>query len=90
MADVLMKGIDISTYQKNVDFNKLKKSGYDFVIIRAGVGRYASQKDDEFEKVLKPQDFMLVVIGILMPLQMILAHCLFRIWRKRKQKHSKK
>jgi len=53
MADVLMKGIDISTYQKNVDFNKLKKSGYDFVIIRAGVGRYASQKDDEFENHYK-------------------------------------
>ena len=53
MADVLMKGIDISTYQKNVDFNKLKKSGYDFVIIRAGVGRYASQKDAEFENHYK-------------------------------------
>lgn len=49
MANVLMKGIDVSTYQKNVDYNKLKASGYNFVIIRAGVGRYASQKDDEFE-----------------------------------------
>lgn len=45
----LMNGIDVSTYQKNVDYNKVKAAGYDFVIIRAGYGRVASQKDAEFE-----------------------------------------
>lgn len=45
----LMKGIDVSAYQKNVDYNKVKSAGYDFVIIRAGYGRVASQKDAEFE-----------------------------------------
>ena len=45
----LMKGIDVSTYQKNVDYNKVKAAGYDFVIIRAGYGRVASQKDTEME-----------------------------------------
>lgn len=45
----LMEGIDVSTYQKNVDYNKVKAAGYDFVIIRAGYGRVATQKDPEFE-----------------------------------------
>ena len=46
----VLKGIDISTFQgNNIDFNKVKKSGIDFVIIRAGYGREASQKDDCFE-----------------------------------------
>ena len=43
------KGIDISTWQTNVDFKKVKDAGYDFVIIRAGYGREASQKDEQFE-----------------------------------------
>lgn len=44
-----VKGIDVSQWQGNVDFNKVKKAGYDFVMIRAGYGRYASQKDPYFE-----------------------------------------
>lgn len=31
-----LRGIDISTYQGNVDFEKVKDAGYDFVIIKAG------------------------------------------------------
>ncbi len=30
------RGIDVSTWQDNIDFNKVKKDGIDFVIIRAG------------------------------------------------------
>ncbi len=41
--------IDISTFQSNIDFNKVKKDGINAVIIRAGYGREASQKDSEFE-----------------------------------------
>ena len=40
------KGIDISYCQTAVDWNKLK---VDFVIMRAGYGKYASQKDNMFE-----------------------------------------
>lgn len=29
-------GIDISVYQKNVDYNKLKEQGIEFAIIRCG------------------------------------------------------
>lgn len=41
-------GIDISRYQGTVAFSKVKKE-VDFVIVQAGFGRYASQKDICFE-----------------------------------------
>lgn len=43
------KGIDVSVWQGNVDFSKVKASGIDFVIIRSGYGRLSSQKDTKFE-----------------------------------------
>ena len=43
------KGIDISRYQGQPDFSKLK-SEVDFVIIQAGFGRYARQVDAQFER----------------------------------------
>lgn len=46
---VKIKGIDISQYQTNVDFKKVKASGIDFVIIRAGYGKFLNQKDPQFE-----------------------------------------
>lgn len=49
MREPIMKGIDVSVYQKGVDYNKVKSAGYEFVIIRAGYGRVATQKDPEFE-----------------------------------------
>lgn len=42
----MIHGIDISSYQPNVDFIKVKESGTDFVIIRAGFG---TTKDNMFE-----------------------------------------
>lgn len=45
-----MKGIDVSKWQGDIDFNKVKASGIDFVIIRAGYGRVISQKDPYFEQ----------------------------------------
>lgn len=45
-----MKGVDISTWQKNVDYLKLKANGIDFAIIRCGYGKNESQKDNMFEK----------------------------------------
>ncbi|MGN1113816.1 MAG: GH25 family lysozyme [Oscillospiraceae bacterium] len=48
-----IKGIDISSWQGNIDFKKVKASGIDFVIIRAGYGRFTSQKDEYFEQNYK-------------------------------------
>lgn len=45
-----MKGIDISTFQTNVDYNKLKEQGIEFAIIRCGYGKESSQKDKMFEE----------------------------------------
>lgn len=44
-----MKGIDISTWQTNIDYNKLKDDGIEFAIIRCGYGKNEHQKDDMFE-----------------------------------------
>lgn len=45
-----MYGIDISKYQgSNVDFNKVKAAGKKFVLIKAGYGKYLSQKEPTFE-----------------------------------------
>ena len=48
-----MKGIDISAYQRNVDFNKVKASGIDFAIIRAGYGSIPEQMDKCFMSHVK-------------------------------------
>lgn len=42
------KGIDISYCQPIVDFQKVKDSGIDFVILRAGFGRLPTQVDHSF------------------------------------------
>ena len=39
------RGIDISEYQPSVDFEQLKASGIDFVMIRTGFGRNPDQYD---------------------------------------------
>jgi GH25 family lysozyme M1 (1,4-beta-N-acetylmuramidase) len=41
--------VDVSEWQQNVDYNKLKSSSIKAVIIRAGYGREKSQKDTMFE-----------------------------------------
>ncbi len=46
----VVKCLDVSTWQgKNIDFNKVKSAGYNYVIIRSGYGRETYQKDDCFE-----------------------------------------
>ena len=44
------KGIDISKWQGNVDFTKVKADGIEFAILRAGYGKLADQKDPKFEQ----------------------------------------
>ncbi|MGI5896278.1 MAG: glycoside hydrolase family 25 protein [Oscillospiraceae bacterium] len=43
------KGIDVSKYQGEIDWEKVKADGVEFAIIRAGYGRELSQKDLYFE-----------------------------------------
>ena len=46
----MIKGIDVSKWQGNINFQKVKDSGISFVIIRAGYGNLTSQKDKCFEE----------------------------------------
>lgn len=44
-----MKGIDVSVHNGDIDWNRVKKAGIQFAILRAGYGKLASQKDKKFE-----------------------------------------
>lgn len=46
----MIKGIDVSKYQGNIDWKKVKASGINFAMIRAGYGKFESQKDPKFEQ----------------------------------------
>lgn len=44
------KGIDVSKHNGNINWEEVKRSGIEFAILRAGVGRECvKQKDDKFE-----------------------------------------
>lgn len=43
------KGIDVSRHQGTIDWAKVKKSGIEFVMIRAGYGKYSDQVDANFK-----------------------------------------
>lgn len=45
----MTKGIDVSKHNGVIDWAKVKKSGVDFAVIRAGYGRLIEQKDKQFE-----------------------------------------
>ena len=51
MAEI--KCIDVSTWQGDIDWAKVKAAGYGHAIIRAGFGREATQVDNKFEKNYK-------------------------------------
>ena len=44
------KGIDVSKWQKSIDWTKVKNAGIEFAILRIGVGMYENQKDTYFEE----------------------------------------
>lgn len=46
---MLLKGIDVSKHQGKIDWNKVKKYGIDFAILRIGYGMFENQKDYQFE-----------------------------------------
>lgn len=45
----MTNGIDVSAWQGDIDFNKVKKSGYEFVIIKAGGNDVGFYTDSHFE-----------------------------------------
>lgn len=45
----MKNGIDVSKHQGTIDWKKVKDSGVEFAIIRAGYGKSISQKDPQFE-----------------------------------------
>lgn len=45
----MLKGIDVSHYQGEIDWKKVKAAGVQFAIIKAGYGKYAYQEDPCFE-----------------------------------------
>lgn len=45
-----MKGIDVSVYQGEIDWKKVRADNVDFAIIRAGLGKLVSQADKNFMK----------------------------------------
>lgn len=48
------RGVDVSSSNGNVDMSKIKKAGYDFVMIRCGFGDdIKSQDDNQFENNVK-------------------------------------
>ena len=49
----LEKGIDVSCFNMNVNYQRLKEQGYTFIIIRAGFGNDISQKDEMFERHIR-------------------------------------
>lgn len=60
----MIKAIDVSCWQVGVDYNKVKSSGINVVLIRAGFGREASQKDNQFENHYKNAKAAGLKIGV--------------------------
>ena len=60
----MIKAIDVSCWQVGVDYNKVKSSGINVVLIRAGFGRKASQKDNQFETHYKNAKAAGLKIGV--------------------------
>ena len=46
----IFQGVDVSVYQGNIDWNAAKADGVEFAVIRAGYGKYVSQKDKYFDQ----------------------------------------
>lgn len=49
LGSIKKLGLDISKHNGDVDFNLIKKAGVSYVILRAGYGKIAGQKDSKFD-----------------------------------------
>ena len=63
MKNFPIKGIDVSKYEKEIDWLKVKAQ-IEFVIIRAGYGLEISQKDIKFEENFESAKKLNIPIGI--------------------------
>lgn len=60
-----VKGIDVSEFQTNVNWDKVKQDGIKFAIIRCGYGMNNSSQDDiEFERNIKECERLNIPFGI--------------------------
>lgn len=60
----MKNGIDVSAWQGNIDWAKVKASGVEFAILRAGIGREASQIDKYFEKNYREARAQGIPVGV--------------------------
>ena len=58
------RGIDVSYYQYAIDWDKVEKANTNFVIMRAGYGKYSYQKDARFEEYYKGASSRDIPIGV--------------------------
>lgn len=63
MAGKISKGIDVSRWQGDIDFKKVKAAGYDFVIIKAGGSDMGFYTDSCWEKNYKAAKAAGLLIG---------------------------
>lgn len=65
---ILMHGVDVSTYQNGIDWNKAKAAGVDFAIIRIGFRGYGEagrmQPDDWFVRNIEAAKAAGVMVGV--------------------------
>lgn len=65
---VVVNGIDVSAYQGNIDWNKVKADGVDFAIIRVGGRGYGASgtmySDDYFDKNIKGAQKAGIMVGV--------------------------
>ncbi len=59
----MSKGIDVSRYQGEIDWKKVKASGVQFAMLRAGYGRFDAQKDAQFERNYKEAKAVGIPVG---------------------------
>lgn len=59
-----MKGIDVSVWQGQIDWNKVKQAGVGFAILRIGYGMYENQKDKTFERNYQEATRVNIPIGV--------------------------
>ena len=58
------KGIDVSKWQGNIDWQKVKASGIEFAMLRGGFGKDTSQIDSKFEQNYKYAKAAGVPVGV--------------------------
>lgn len=65
MKQILKKGIDVSYYQGDIDWERVKSAGVEFAIIRCGYGMDVKNQDDEkFERNVTECERLSIPYGV--------------------------